>query len=131
VLDTYEARFAKGEEPDNIDKEFLRKWYASQCDPYKDAILPAAPATLVNELSRRYILIFEILTQTAATTDPSSTTPPERDEGNAARTESSSSSLSSPSSIGLFRDIVITSPVNNDNDALSAAIENFFQQVDN
>jgi phosphoribosylaminoimidazole-succinocarboxamide synthase len=41
------------QEPDNIDKEFLRKWYASHCDPYKDAVLPEAPAELINELSRR------------------------------------------------------------------------------
>lgn len=53
IQDTYEARMASKEEPDNIDKEFLRKWYASQCDPYTTEILPDAPADLVNELSRR------------------------------------------------------------------------------
>ena len=43
-----------GLEPDNIDKEFLRKWYASRCDPYDlEATLPDAPAALINELSRR------------------------------------------------------------------------------
>lgn len=51
-----------GEEPENIDKEFLRKWYAANCDPYNDKVLPEAPAELVNELSRRYIMIYEILT---------------------------------------------------------------------
>jgi phosphoribosylaminoimidazole-succinocarboxamide synthase len=45
--------FTPFQEPDNIDKEFLRKWYASHCDPYKDEILPEAPADLINELSRR------------------------------------------------------------------------------
>jgi hypothetical protein len=33
-----------------------------RCDPYNDAILPEAPAELVNELSRRYIMIYEVLT---------------------------------------------------------------------
>lgn len=51
-----------GQEPDNIDKEFLRKWFVDRCDPYKDEVLPEAPADLVNELSRRYIMIYEILT---------------------------------------------------------------------
>lgn len=63
LSDTYESKFALGEEPDNIDKEFLRRWYRSQCDPYKDDILPPAPPELVNELSRRYIMIYEIITE--------------------------------------------------------------------
>lgn len=49
------------QEPENIDKEFLRKWYTSNCDPYNDQVLPAAPTELVNELSRRlarYILYY-------------------------------------------------------------------------
>jgi phosphoribosylaminoimidazole-succinocarboxamide synthase len=50
IADSYEARFAAGEEPDNIDKEFLRKWFAANCDPYNDKSLPEAPADLVNEL---------------------------------------------------------------------------------
>lgn len=41
------------QEPDNIDKEFLRRWFVDHCDPYKDDILPEAPAELVDELSRR------------------------------------------------------------------------------
>eukprot|EP01041_Mallomonas_annulata_P006195 gene6195-12549_t len=62
IADTYETRMASGQEPDNIDKEFLRKWYVGHCDPYKDEILPEAPPDLVNELSRRYIMIYEIMT---------------------------------------------------------------------
>ena len=62
VADTYQERMTNGEEPENIDKEFLRKWFVSQCDPYKAEVLPDAPAELVNELSRRYIMIYELLT---------------------------------------------------------------------
>jgi len=53
---------AAGQEPENIDKEFLRLWFKERCDPYKDATLPEAPAELVNELSRRYIMLFEMIT---------------------------------------------------------------------
>jgi len=57
--DSYEARFEKGEDPEYFDKEFLRIWFKDNCDPYKDEVLPEAPAELVAELSRRYIEIYE------------------------------------------------------------------------
>jgi phosphoribosylaminoimidazole-succinocarboxamide synthase len=45
LADTYEARHAAGQEPQNIDKEFLRLWFRARCDPYKDEVgLPAAGA---------------------------------------------------------------------------------------
>lgn len=59
---SYEERFSKGEEPEYFDKEFLRLWFKNNCDPYKDAVLPEAPAELRAELSRRYIAIYEQLT---------------------------------------------------------------------
>lgn len=60
--DSYQARFDKDEEPEYFDKEFLRLWFKDHCDPYKDAVLPEAPAELVAELSRRYIEIYETIT---------------------------------------------------------------------
>lgn len=62
IADTYEEKFAAGEEPQNFDKEFLRLWFKDHCDPYNDEILPAAPDELVEELSYRYIDIYEKLT---------------------------------------------------------------------
>jgi phosphoribosylaminoimidazole-succinocarboxamide synthase len=62
VTDTYEAKFAAGEEPDSFDKEFLRLWFVDHCDPYNDSKLPDAPDDLVEELSYRYIDIYEKLT---------------------------------------------------------------------
>ena len=59
---TYEERIAAGEEPQNIDKEFLRLWFAKNCDPYNDEELPEAPDDLVVELSARYILLYELIT---------------------------------------------------------------------
>jgi len=62
--DSYEERLAKGEEPKYFDKEFLRFWFRDNCDPYKDATLPEAPQELVEELSHRYIQIYEQITGT-------------------------------------------------------------------
>ena len=62
LASSYEGRFAEGREPEMVDKEFLRLWYTAHCDPYADATLPAAPQALVVELSRRYILLYEIIT---------------------------------------------------------------------
>lgn len=59
---SYEERMAKGESPENIDKEFLRLWFREHCDPYNDKVLPEAPKELVHELSRRYILLYEVIT---------------------------------------------------------------------
>ena len=61
-LDSYGERFASGGEPQYFDKEFLRLWFKENCDPYKDAKLPDAPIELVEELSRRYIQMYEQLT---------------------------------------------------------------------
>jgi len=59
---SYEERIAKGLEPENIDKEFLRLWFKDHCDPYHDKDLPKAPDDLVVELSSRYILLYAMIT---------------------------------------------------------------------
>jgi phosphoribosylaminoimidazole-succinocarboxamide synthase len=63
-LDSYATRFAAGEEPEYFDKEFLRLWFKEHCDPYRDAALPPAPPDLVQELSRRYVTMYEQITGT-------------------------------------------------------------------
>ncbi|MDO9413951.1 MAG: phosphoribosylaminoimidazolesuccinocarboxamide synthase [Pseudolabrys sp.] len=60
--DSYEERFARNEEPHYFDKEFLRLWFKDNCDPYKDAVLPEAPAELVTEMTRRYVQMYEQIT---------------------------------------------------------------------
>ncbi|MDE2717720.1 MAG: phosphoribosylaminoimidazolesuccinocarboxamide synthase [Chloroflexota bacterium] len=62
IADTYQQRMLEGREPDNVDKEFLRLWFAENCDPYEDDVLPPAPDDLVIELSRRYIYLYETIT---------------------------------------------------------------------
>lgn len=61
IADSYQDRFDVGEEPDSLDKEFLRLWIVSQCDPYQDPI-PEIPAETLVEFSNKYIALFECLT---------------------------------------------------------------------
>jgi phosphoribosylaminoimidazole-succinocarboxamide synthase len=59
--DSYEERFAAGEDPENFDKEFVRLEYAKQ--GYRgDGEIPAMPAELWAAASERYITIYELLT---------------------------------------------------------------------
>ncbi|OAI46120.1 phosphoribosylaminoimidazolesuccinocarboxamide synthase [Gammaproteobacteria bacterium SCGC AG-212-F23] len=62
IAKTYEERFANQQEPENIDKEFLRLWFADHCDPYNDKELPKAPEELIIKLSSRYIQLYEMIT---------------------------------------------------------------------
>lgn len=62
LADSYNERFEQGSEPQNIDKEIVRLWYANNCDPYNDKELPPAPPELVMELSKRYIELYEKIT---------------------------------------------------------------------
>ena len=62
IMDSYETRNASGSEPEMIDKEFLRLWFAERCDPYTDETLPRAPDALVVELAQRYIKLYEMIT---------------------------------------------------------------------
>ncbi|XP_031389157.1 phosphoribosylaminoimidazole-succinocarboxamide synthase, chloroplastic [Punica granatum] len=59
---SYEECFQNGLEPENVDKEFLRLWFKSHCNPYKDEVLPEAPKDLVCELAWRYIFLYETIT---------------------------------------------------------------------
>jgi len=61
VANTYNERMSAGQEPQNIDKEFLRLWFVDNCDPYNDEVLPDAPEELVAELSSRYIYLYETI----------------------------------------------------------------------
>ena len=62
---SFRERQLRGEEPEYFDKEFLRLWFKKHSDPYKDATLPPAPQELVEEMSRRYIQMYEQITGAA------------------------------------------------------------------
>ena len=59
--ESYEARLAAGDEPESLDKEFLRLWIAARCDPYRDPI-PEIPAETLIEFSNKYIALYERVT---------------------------------------------------------------------
>jgi len=61
LADSYQARFEAGDNPDSLDKEFLRLWIVDKCDPYKDPI-PKIPAATLIEFSEKYIKLFEQVT---------------------------------------------------------------------
>lgn len=61
-IEGYEDSLKNGGEPKSFDKEFLRLWFKQNCDPYKDVVLPEAPADMIEEMSKRYIQMYEQIT---------------------------------------------------------------------
>ncbi len=61
IAASYAERLQRGEEPDSLDKEFLRLWISSRCDPYRDPI-PEIPAATLREFSEKYIALYETIT---------------------------------------------------------------------
>lgn len=71
LADTYAARFGKGEAPDTFDKDFVRRWVVSQCDPYKEPI-PPIPEQVILEAAAIYVTAYEKITgQSFPLPDPS------------------------------------------------------------
>lgn len=61
VAASYEERLAAGLEPENLDKEFVRLWYAEQ--GYRgDGEPPAPPPELLARMAERYVRLYEMLT---------------------------------------------------------------------
>jgi len=61
IAETYEERFAKGEEPEQYSKEFLRMWYKDQ--GYKgEGTPPPMPDSLALKMAKLYIGIYEKIT---------------------------------------------------------------------
>jgi phosphoribosylaminoimidazole-succinocarboxamide synthase len=61
LRDSYERRFASGQPPESLDKDFVRRWVSERCDPYHDPI-PAIPRDIIIEAARIYIDVFETIT---------------------------------------------------------------------
>lgn len=77
VADSYPGRHHRGDEPESLDKEFLRLWIAARCDPYHESI-PAIPDDTLVEFSRKYIALFEMVTGRSFTAPPANETVKER-----------------------------------------------------
>ena len=61
LANTYAAKVEKGEAPDTFDKDFIRRWVVSQCDPYKDPI-PAIPEDVILKAAAIYVSAYEKIT---------------------------------------------------------------------
>jgi len=61
IGESYERRFAAGEPPESLDKDFVRHWVNARCDPYRDPI-PEIPRDVILEAARLYIDGFETIT---------------------------------------------------------------------
>jgi len=68
LADSYEERLGAGQDPQGLDKEFLRLWVRERCDPYNDPI-PEIPDDTLVEFSGRYIRLFESVTGLTFETD--------------------------------------------------------------
>ena len=61
LADGHLARFAAGEPPVSLDKDFVRRWVTARCDPYRQPI-PPIPRDIVAEAARLYVEVFETIT---------------------------------------------------------------------
>ncbi len=61
LAQSYRRRFEAGEPPESLDKDFVRRWVAARCDPYRDPI-PPIPGEVVAEAARLYVEVFETVT---------------------------------------------------------------------
>lgn len=61
IADSYETKLAAGEEPDNINKEFLRLWLSNQ--GYRgEGEMPVIPQEILIETAQKYMQAFEMIT---------------------------------------------------------------------
>jgi phosphoribosylaminoimidazole-succinocarboxamide synthase len=58
---TYPERFAAGEPPESLDKDFVRRWVGDRVDPYREPI-PSIPRDVVAEAARLYVEAYETIT---------------------------------------------------------------------
>jgi phosphoribosylaminoimidazole-succinocarboxamide synthase len=61
LSETYQQKFEMGEAPDTFDKDFIRRWVTSRCDPYHDKI-PEIPEEVVLQAAAIYIDVYEKVT---------------------------------------------------------------------
>lgn len=61
ITKTYEDKLAAGEEPDNINKEFLRLWLANQ-GFIGEGEVPEIPSEVIVQTAEKYIQAYELIT---------------------------------------------------------------------
>ena len=60
--DDYQVRFARGEEPRSLDKEYVRRWLADVAKWTGDGAPPVMPDDVRVEAAKRYIASYELVT---------------------------------------------------------------------
>ena len=80
ILDSYEDRHARGEEPESLDKEFLRLWLVDK--GISDDNIPELDDEIRTQVSARYIDLFERVTGEQFETEVNDTPILERIEKN-------------------------------------------------
>jgi phosphoribosylaminoimidazole-succinocarboxamide synthase len=61
LRESYARRFAAGQPPESLDKDFVRRWVSERCDPYRDTI-PEIPRDVILEAAQLYVDVFETIT---------------------------------------------------------------------
>ena len=61
LKNTYEQRFNEGNSPDKFDKDQVRDWVKTQCNPYVDNI-PTPPENIINLVYNSYYSFYRRLT---------------------------------------------------------------------
>ena len=61
LKESYEARVHAGRPPESLDKDFVRTWVRSRCDPYVDEI-PEIPQDVILAAAARYVEACEKIT---------------------------------------------------------------------
>jgi phosphoribosylaminoimidazole-succinocarboxamide synthase len=74
IAKSYEERMAAGQEPENINKEFLRLWLAER--GYKgEGEVPVVPEDVLCETAEKYIQAYEMITGQSFTAEPGEVLP--------------------------------------------------------
>ena len=60
LKNTYEQRMKEGKEPDKLDKDCVRDWIKSVCDPYNDPI-PEIPKEIISKAFRNYKYFYDTI----------------------------------------------------------------------
>ena len=61
LKETYEDNFKNGKEPNKLDKDCIRDWIKTQCDPYNEEV-PTVPENVIQNVSNVYKTYYENLT---------------------------------------------------------------------
>ncbi len=59
---SYEERFNNKQEPEKLDKDCIRDWVKSQCDPYHDCI-PPLPENIINKAHDSYKYFYDTISK--------------------------------------------------------------------